>query len=166
MNSTPLLLLFFTLVVGSDWLHASSAPGREGLCEKNASALAHAGKVDEGLAAIRQCIAANPSQAKAHVVLGYFLLDKGDSQQAMASFDRALALEPQSSAAKTGKGIVLARNGDLRAAESMLKEALRLNPDPARAHYELGLIYERLGDMKGALAHFKQGIDSYEQETR
>lgn len=166
MNIKPLFLLLITLVIGPARLHASSAPGNEASCEKNASALAHAGKLDEGLAAIRQCITENPSQSKAHVILGDLLLEKGDSQQAMASFDKALELQPQSSGAKTGKGIILAQTGDLKTAESILLEALKLNPNPARTHYELGLIGEKLGDSKGALSHFKQGISSHEQETR
>jgi Flp pilus assembly protein TadD len=166
MNIKPLFLLVITLVIGPGWLHASSVPGNEASCEKNASALAHAGKLEEGLAVIRQCIAENPSQAKAHVILGDLLLEKGDSQQAMASFDKALELQPQSSGAKTGKGIILAQAGDLKAAEAILTEALKLNPYPARTHYELGLIYEKLGDSKAALSHFKQGISSHEQETR
>ncbi len=167
MNIKPLFLLLITLVIGPARLHASSAPGNEASCEKNASALAaHAGKLDEGLAAIRQCITEDPSQAKAHVILGDLLFEKGDSQQAMASFDKALELQPRSSAAKTGKGIILAQTGDLKTAEAILTDALKLNPNPARTHYELGLIYEKLGDTKGALSHFKQGISSHEQETR
>lgn len=166
MNNKPLFLLLITLVIAPVRLHASSAPGNEASCEKNASTLAHAGKLEEGLTAIRQCISDNPSQAKAHVILGDLLLEKGDSQQAMISFDKALELQPQSSAAKTGKGIILAQNGDIKAAEAILTDALKLNPNPARTHYELGLIYEKLGDNKGALSHFKQGISSYEQETR
>jgi len=164
MTRKPRLLMLVALVIGPGWLQAFPVSGNEGLCEKNAAALARAGKVDAGLAAIRQCIADNPAQAKAHVVLGHLLLDQGDAPQAMAAFERALALEPRSSAARTGKGIVLARNGDLRGAESMLKEALQLNPDPARTHYELGLVYERLGDLQAALVHFKQGISAFEQE--
>lgn len=166
MNSKPLFLLLIAIVIGPGWLHATPAPGKEALCEKNASALAHEGKLEEGLASIKQCIAESPEHAKAHVVLGYMLLDKGDSQQAMASFDKALELQPRSSAAKTGKGIILAQNGDLKAAEAILQDALKLNPDPVRTHYELGLIYEKLGDTKLAITHFKQGISSHEQETR
>ncbi|MBU0663285.1 MAG: tetratricopeptide repeat protein [Proteobacteria bacterium] len=162
MNRKPLFLFFIALVIGPGWVHA--APGNAATCEKNASTLAHAGKLDEGLAAIRQCIADDPSQAKAHIVLGDLLLEKGDLQQAMVSFDKALELQPRSSAAKTGKGIILAQNGDLKAAEAILLDALKLNPNPAQTHYELGLIYEKLGDIKGALSHFKQGISSYEQE--
>jgi Flp pilus assembly protein TadD len=166
MNIKPLFLLVIVLVIGPGWLHTSSAANNEASCEKNASALAHAGKLEEGLAAIRQCITENPLQAKAHVILGDLLLEKGDSQQAMASFDKALELQPQSSGAKTGKGIILAQTGDLKAAEAILTDALKLNPYPARTHYELGLIYEKLGDSKAALSHFKQGISSHEQETR
>ena len=166
MNIKPLYLLLITLISGPGWVLASSEPGNEASCEKNASTLAHEGKLDAGIAAIKLCITENPTQAKAHVILGDLLLDKGDSQQALASFDKALELQPRSNGAKTGKGIILAQTGDLKAAESMLKEALELNPNPARTHYELGLIYEKLGDTKGALAQFKQGISSHGQETR
>ncbi|WP_169309088.1 tetratricopeptide repeat protein [Desulforhopalus sp. IMCC35007] len=161
-----LLLIFIFFVPWAGWLSAQSGDAKELLCEKGASALAYAGKVDEALAAIRQCIKKSPSRAKAHIVLGYLLLDNGDLQQAMASFEKALELQPMSSTAKTGKGIVLARTGAYAAAESILQEALKLNPDPARTYYELGLLYQQGGDAKKALTAFKEGIASYEQNAR
>lgn len=161
-----LLLLFVVLIHGPGWLQASDADGKEALCEKEASKLADTGKLNEGLTAIRQCIEKNPSRAKAHIILGYFLLEKGDGQQALVSFEKALELRPGSSAAKTGKGIVLSQAGEYKAAESILHEALRLNPDPARTYYELGVIYQQLGDVQQALVNFKEGITSYEHNTR
>ncbi|OQX16312.1 MAG: hypothetical protein BWK76_11760 [Desulfobulbaceae bacterium A2] len=166
MKYRYLYRVLITVIYGSSLVLASSAPGNEASCEKNASTLATEGKLDEGIAAIKLCLAENPSQAKAHVILGTLLFKKGDSQQAMASFNTALELQPRSSAAKTGKGVILAQAGDLKTAESILREALELNPNPARTHYELGLIYERLGDTKEALAQFKKGIISFEQRTR
>ena len=62
MNSKPHFILFIALVIGPCWVHA--APSNAATCEKNASILAQEGKLDEGLAAIRQCITDNPSQAK------------------------------------------------------------------------------------------------------
>lgn len=166
MSCKPLFVFLIALVIGSGWLQASPVPAKEVLCEKNASSLAREGKLDQGIDAIRQCIKKDPSRAKAHIVLGYLLLDKGDTPQAMTSFEKALELRARSSAAKTGKGIILSRAGDLKEAEMLLKDGLKLNPDPARTHYELGLLYEQLGDMQQALSHFKQGITSYEQGKR
>lgn len=154
-----LVVPFFCL----GWLPVSHASAKEVLCEKNAAALSREGKLDEGIRVIRECLNQDSSRAKAHVVLGYLLLKKGDMKQAERSFSKALALRPRSSAAKIGKGIVLSRAGELEKAEALLQDGLKLNPDPTRAHYELGLLYEQLGDIQRALFHFKQGITAYEQ---
>ena len=161
-----LLVLLVVFIQGMAWLQVKAADGKEALCEKEASILAGAGKVDEGVAAIRRCIEKSPSHAKAHIVLGYLLLEKGDGQQAMASFEKALQLRPASSAAKTGKGIVLSQAGKYKAAETILQEALKLNPDPARTYYELGVVSLQQGDVTRALVHFKEGITAYEHNTR
>lgn len=167
MNLKTLYCIVLTILcIGPGWLHSSTAPGKEVLCEKEASSLAVAGRIDDAIDAITTCIDKNPEKAKAHVVYGYLLLEKGDGAAAEKSFDKALELRPMSSAAKTGKGIVLSRNGDLEAARTILENALKLNPDPARTYYELGLIHEQLGDAKGAVSYFKQGIDAMEQEGK
>ncbi len=164
MNCKPLVLLVAALVFGPGGLQASPASAKKVLCEKEASVLAREGKLEQGINAIEQCIKKDPTRAKAHVVLGYLLLDQGDMQRALLSFDKALGLRPRTSAAKTGKGIILSRGGNFKEAEPLLKDALKLNPDPARTYYELGVLYEQLGDMQLALSHFKQGITSGEQK--
>ena len=121
------------------------------------------GKIDEEIATVRASIKEDPSQAAAHVQLGYLLLKKGSLDEAMLSFDHALKLNPRSYDAKTGKGVVLARKGNLQEAEETLKDALLLNPSPVRTHYELGLVYEELGDTGKAVAEFKEGIRKHEQ---
>ena len=166
MNSKSIVLLLATFILGPGWYHASPALAKEALCEKNASALAREGKMEQGIEAIRQCITKDPSRAKAHVILGYLLLDTSDVQSAMASFDRALELRPRSSAAKTGKGIILSRSGNLKEAEILLKDALKLNPNPTRTYYELGLLYEQLEDTQQALSYFKQGVTAHERDNR
>ena len=163
---TILLLLFLVLILGPGWLKGAPADSKEVLCEKNAMSMGQEGKLDEALSAIRQCIKDSPTRAKTYTVLGYLLLEKGDEKEAMAAFEKALELRPRSSAAKTGKGIILSRAGDLKAAELILKDALKLNPAPARTYYELGVIYQQLGDEQQALTSFKEGISSYEQNTR
>jgi len=164
MNTKSVFLVLMVFISTTGLLQASSATGKEALCEKTASSLAREGKLDEGIDQIRQCIEKGSSRAKSHVVLGYLLLEKGEPQQAMASFEKALQLRPRSSDAKTGKGILLAQQGDLKGAEATLLDALKLNPDPARTYYELGILYQQLGDTQQAVDFFKQGIASYEEE--
>lgn len=122
-----------------------------------------AGKNRDELANAAARVKADPSNASAHVRLGYLLVGKGSLDEAQKQFDEALRLNPRSFDAKTGKGAVLARTGNLKDAERVLKDALLLNPNPVRTHYELGLLYEKLGDLEQAATEFKEGIKKYEQ---
>lgn len=115
------------------------------------------------IAAARQRVKDNPSDAPGLVRLADLLVRKGALDEASLLFDEALKLNPRSHDAKTGRGAVLARQGKVREAEAVLKEALLLNPNPIRTHYELGLVYEKLGDPEKALAELKEGIRKHEQ---
>ena len=120
--------------------------------------------VNDGLiAAARIKVNEDPSNAFAHISLGYLLIKKGALDEAMLSFDEALKLNPHASDAKTGKGIILAKKGHLQEAEEVLKDALLLNPNPVKTHYELGLVYEKLGNMEQAIDEFKEAIHKHEQ---
>jgi tetratricopeptide (TPR) repeat protein len=121
------------------------------------------GTLERDIAAARQSVKGDPSNASLHVRLANLLLRTRAFDEAMQSFDEALKLNPRSHEAKTGRGAVLARQGKLLEAEGVLKEALLLNPNPVRAHYELGLVYKKLGDPDKALAEFKEGIRKHEQ---
>jgi tetratricopeptide (TPR) repeat protein len=122
-----------------------------------------AGNLDRDIAAARQSVKENPSNASGLVRLADLLVRKGALDEAMLLFDEALKLNPRSHDAKTGRGAVLARQGNVQEAEAVLKEALLLNPNPVRTHYELGLVYEKLGDPEKALAELKEGIRKHEQ---
>jgi len=165
-----LITIFIPALFASVLLFHSPAGGDESVKEAKEVKAAQpapgseiAGKIDEEIAAARARITADPSQATAHVRLGYLLLKKGSLDEAMLSFDDALKLNPHSYDAKTGKGVILARKGNLQDAEEALKDALLLNPNPVRTHYELGLVYEKLGDTEKAVAEFKEGIKKHEQ---
>ena len=122
--------------------------------------------LNEAIGQARQRIAADPSSAKAQVMLGDLLLTKGSLEEAEKAFDAALALNARDHDALTGKGIVLARMGKVQAAEEMLQKALILNPNPVRTYYELGLLYEKRGDYEKAIAEYKNGIEKYKQGRR
>lgn len=121
------------------------------------------GHIDVEIAAARESVKADPSNASLHVRLGYLLIRKGALDDAMLSFNEALKYNSRSHEAKTGSGIVLARKGNLVEAVEVLRDALVLNPNPVRTHYELGLVYERLGDLDKAVAELKEGIEKHEQ---
>ncbi len=164
------ITIFIPALLASVLLLHSPAAGDEGVKETKEVKAAQpspstetAGKIDEEIATARANVTADPSQATAHVRLGYLLLKKGSLDEAMLSFDNALKLNPHSYDAKTGKGVVLTRKGNLREAEEVLKDALLLNPNPVRTHYELGLVYEKLGDTEKAVAEFKEGIKKHGQ---
>jgi hypothetical protein len=69
----------------------------------------HRGNSAEARALLEQAVAADPSDANAHVTLGQVLLAAGDGAAAARAFERAAALDPESEAAQ--RGLVYAREG-------------------------------------------------------
>jgi len=66
-----------------------------------------AGRVEEGIAWVRQAIAVDPNVAEAHTNLGNGLRALGRHEAALASFDRALALKPEDAAARRNRAMTV-----------------------------------------------------------
>jgi cytochrome c-type biogenesis protein CcmH/NrfG len=154
-----LLLFLHTPAQGDDGVKAT----KESVATQPATSIEPAGNLDSDIAAARQSVKENPSNASGLVRLADLLVRKGALDEALRLFDEALKLNPRSHDAKTGRGTVLARQGNFQEAEAVLKDALMLNPNPVRTHYELGLVYEKLGDPDKAIAELKEGIRKHEQ---
>jgi len=89
---------------------------------------------------IREALAVDPSQARAHCNLGAALQDLGDTGAALDSYDSALRLDPRYPLAWDNRGNTLRRLGRLPEALHSYEQALALAPNAdAWCHHAIAL---------------------------
>ena len=106
---------------------------------------ARSGRIDEAIEQLRQAIERNPSYAPAHLRLGLWLLDRGDTDGAERAFARAGEIDSGGVSSAIGLARVhLQRQQNQQAAE-VLERALAKTPGDRYAMQVLGTAYRRLG---------------------
>lgn len=123
---------------------------------RNAVTLFEQGEREKAIESIKKIIAAEPLNGEAHEQLGYFLLGKGQLDDALASFMYAFEINPALRGAKTGAGLVLMKKGEMSKAEDLLRKALILNPYPSMTYYALGVLYEAQKEYARSIDQFKE----------
>jgi tetratricopeptide (TPR) repeat protein len=93
--------------------------------------LLNASRPAEAEQTLRSMIAKHPSFLKAHIMLGYLLLQRSDLAGAEEAFNRALSTHPQNAAARLGFAVVLAQRGT---PQQSVRELDKIVSDP-----ELGI---------------------------
>ena len=74
---------------------------------------------EEAVAALQQCIAQRPDLAQPRILLGKFLLRRGDTGEAIAQLERALEIEPGNSTATYRLAQAYRKKGDLKRANEL-----------------------------------------------
>ncbi len=114
---------------------------------------------DQAIDAAKKSIEARPNIARAHVLLGFLLLETKEADKALDEFNRALTIDPASHDAKTGLGGALISKGDIDRAIEVLSVASEANPYPQMTYYELGRAYELKGEKDRAIEMYKKAIE-------
>jgi tetratricopeptide (TPR) repeat protein len=104
-------------------------------------------------------VESNPGDSRAHILLGYLLLQSEEQEQAVKEFHKALELDPLSFDAKTGLGKAYIMRGELDVAINILQEAVINNPHPQFTYYMLGKAYELKNDQNRAIELYKRVLD-------
>lgn len=113
--------------------------------------------VQSAIAAYRESLRANPTDANAHVQLGNIHVTQGDLEQARASYQEAVRLDP-SSANRYSLGQTYLELGEYANAEAQFKAVKELEPGKANGDYGLGLVYAGQGRTRDAIAAFERAI--------
>ncbi len=115
--------------------------------------LAHhrAGRLEAAASCYSQVLAAEPSNADAHHLLGLLLLADGHLTEAASHFERLVALRPKVAEYRSNYGHVLRGLGDLESALRELTTATRLEPGYTDAWINLGLVRLDRGDIAEAV---------------
>jgi tetratricopeptide (TPR) repeat protein len=113
--------------------------------------------VQSAIAAYRESLRGNPTDANAHFQLGSIYVTQGDMANAKASYQAAVRLDP-SSANRYALGQSLMELGEYRAAEEQFRAVKNQEPGKPNGDYGLGLVYARQGRVDEAEQAFQQAI--------
>ncbi len=112
----------------------------------------------EEIAALRQVVALNPTDAPARCNLGTALRARGELEEAVAQLRKAIAIDPSFARAHNNLGETLAARGKWEDAIAEYRRAIQLDPRLAEAHCHLGYALFRGGQVDEAVGEFRQAI--------
>ena len=116
------------------------------------TALYQEGKLNEAIAAYRQCVTLDLTFPNAHYNLGVALGDAEEYAEATACLQAVVEAEPERAEAWNSLGYLACRQRRPREAIAYYERAIELQPDYAQAHVNLGLALLQLGDYPRGLA--------------
>ena len=119
------------------------------------SALTACGRIDEGIAALREALRLDPSSVETSTRLGAALRSNGRLEEAETILRQAVRSDPKHASAHNELGTTLGLAGRLPEAVAALREAIRLQPNHHGHHAALGVVYWRAGNRKEAIVHFE-----------
>jgi eukaryotic-like serine/threonine-protein kinase len=113
---------------------------------------------DGAIAAFREAIRLDSTDAHAHNNLGLALGSKRNLDGAIAEIREAIRLDPDEASFRINLGAVLLHKGDLDGAIAAFRKAIRLDPKDAHARNNLGAALREKGDLDGAIAQLREAI--------
>jgi tetratricopeptide (TPR) repeat protein len=122
-----------------------------------------AGQTPQTLRKLKQAVAANPQDPKAHYSLGLKYESLGDADKALREYQAALRLKPDDDKVLSSLGRVMGQLGEPGPALELLKKAVKLNPKSAEARSLLAAAYNKQGVAfmeQGNLDEAKQALEA------
>jgi tetratricopeptide (TPR) repeat protein len=117
------------------------------------------GKLDEGIAILKQALELDPNHSLAHSNLGSAYLRKGWLDKAIEELKLAIELDPNNTGAHMNLGNAWDRKGWLDKAIEEHKLAIELDPNHSAAHHNLGSTYVKKGWLDKAIKEYKRAIE-------
>ncbi len=107
---------------------------------------------------LREAVARDPADARAHVRLGHVLEQKGRLAEALAEYEAAIRADPSSAEAQNYRGNVLRLMGKPAEAEAAYRAAIEADPRYPGAYNNLGLVLQQQGRLAEATALYRKGL--------
>ena len=107
---------------------------------------------------IEEIVARQPEQANAHLVMGLFLAQSGQSEQSIASYKESITLAPQFAYPHYFLAQIHERANHLEMAIKEYREAVRLDPSYVPARTNLGVAYQEQGRLEMAIPQYREVI--------
>ncbi len=111
------------------------------------------------VAALRQTIASNPDDVRAHLALGRLLSEAEQHQEAIQHFERAVQLSP-TRGNLFNLAIASAAAMHLNEAQATLKQILASSPDHEQTLHKLGNLELQMGHKEAAIDYLWQAIQA------
>src|SRR5262245_39327701 len=116
------------------------------------------GKLEDGIAKVRDVLAADPEVIEAHTMLGNMNVKAHRLPDAIAAYQKALAIDPEHEGAAWSLALAYQDAGKLYEARAGFERVRQLNPRDARPLYQLAGLSARHGDFAGAAATLEEGL--------
>jgi len=117
-----------------------------------------AGQLEDGIAKVRDVLAADPEVIEAHTMLGNMNVKAHRLPDAIAAYRKALAIDPEHEGAAWSLALAYQDAGKLDEARAGFERVRQLNPRDARPLYQLAGLSARHGDFAGAAATLEEGL--------
>jgi len=116
------------------------------------------GQLEDGIAKVRDVLAADPEVIEAHTMLGNMNVKAHRLPDAIAAYRKALAIDPEHEGAAWSLALAYQDAGKLDEARAGFERVRQLNPRDARPLYQLAGLSARHGDFAGAAATLEEGL--------
>lgn len=116
------------------------------------------GRLDDGIAKVREVLQADPDVIEAYTMLGNMHTKANRLQEAIGAYQRALAVDPEHEGAAWSLALAYKEAGKEEEARAGFERVLQLNPRGAKPLYQLADIAMRTGDFAGAAKLLEQGL--------
>jgi tetratricopeptide (TPR) repeat protein len=116
------------------------------------------GQLDDGIAKVREVLAADPDVIEAHTMLGNMNVKAHRLPDAIAAYQKALAIDPEHEGAAWSLALAYQEAGKLDEARAGFERVRQLNPRDARPLYQLAGLSVRRGDFAGAAETLEKGL--------
>jgi arylsulfatase A-like enzyme/cytochrome c-type biogenesis protein CcmH/NrfG len=116
------------------------------------------GQLEDGIAKVRDVLAADPEVIEAHTMLGNMNVKAHRLPDAIAAYRKALAIDPEHEGAAWSLALAYQDAGKLDEARAGFERVRQLNPRDARPLYQLAGLSTRHGDFAGAAATLEEGL--------
>jgi tetratricopeptide (TPR) repeat protein len=120
--------------------------------------LVKAGRVDDGMAHLREALRISPDYSDVHIDLGNVYREQGAIADAVREFETVVRLRPDFPEARIALGAVLRQAGRTADAVEQFRAAIRLRPAYPEAENELGNALFELGQEDAALAAYSEAL--------
>ena len=122
------------------------------------------GKQKEAIDNLTRAVANNPSNAAAHMTLGYLHMQQGDKDNAVRVYERAVEALPGLWPAANNLAYLLVESRDDEASRdkalALAEKALRLKPDNPEVLDTLGWVYFKKGSTGLAIDQFEKALET------
>jgi choline-sulfatase len=116
------------------------------------------GRLDDGIAKVRQALAADPEIVEAYLMLGNMNAKAKRQQESLAAYQKALALDPDNAGAAFSLALGYKAAGRADAAEAGFERVLAISPRDSKARYQLADLWMQRGDFARAEAALQRAV--------